>query len=105
MARKEGGQRARYTGVIAVIAHLLAFDGDSGKRQERATRLPALSTHQIVLLQLLAKGRSTRLMAAETGGSPNTVQYHFRSIFNVLGINNRQEALNVAEALRLLGGT
>jgi DNA-binding CsgD family transcriptional regulator len=47
-------------------------------------------------LQLLAKGASTKDVAARTGRSPQTVDTHIRSICRKLNCSGRREAIAIA---------
>jgi LuxR family maltose regulon positive regulatory protein len=50
------------------------------------------------ILQLLAKGSSTKDVAAKTGRSPQTVDTHIRSICRKLNCSGRREAVAIATA-------
>jgi len=50
------------------------------------------------ILQLLAKGASTKDVAAKTGRSPQTVDTHIRSICRKLNCSGRREAIAIATA-------
>ena len=57
-----------------------------------------LTSREIELLQLVARGQSNKAIAQALSISPNTVKYHMKSILQKLGVQNRAEA--VATALR-----
>jgi DNA-binding CsgD family transcriptional regulator len=48
------------------------------------------------ILQLLAKGASTKDVAAKTGRSPQTVDTHIHSICRKLNCSGRREAIAIA---------
>jgi DNA-binding CsgD family transcriptional regulator len=50
------------------------------------------------ILQLLAKGASTKDVAGKTGRSPQTVDTHIRSICRKLNCSGRREAVAIATA-------
>lgn len=58
--------------------------------------LGALTPAEREILQLLAKGASTKDVAQKTGRSPHTVDTHIRSICRKLGCSGRREAVALA---------
>ena len=58
----------------------------------------ALSERELEVLRLAAKGERTREIAAELSVSTRTVESHFTSIYNKLGVTNRTEAVLYAAA-------
>jgi ATP/maltotriose-dependent transcriptional regulator MalT len=56
----------------------------------------ALTPAERDILQLLARGASTKTIASETGRSPHTVDTHIRSICRKLGCSGRREAVALA---------
>ena len=57
---------------------------------------PALTPRQGEILQLLARGYSTRQMADELHISTETVRNHVRHVLRTLGVHSRLEAVAVA---------
>jgi LuxR family maltose regulon positive regulatory protein len=55
-----------------------------------------LTPSERAILQLLAKGASTKDVAAKTGRSPQTVDTHIRSICRKLNCSGRREAIAIA---------
>ena len=56
----------------------------------------ALTPAEREILQLLAKGASTKDVAAKSGRSPQTVDTHIRSICRKLSCSGRREAVAIA---------
>ncbi|TWD73029.1 regulatory LuxR family protein [Kribbella amoyensis] len=70
---------------------------------ERAQRPGhGLTARELVVLRVLAQGRSNREIAAELFVSPNTVAHHVKSIFAKLAVNSRAEATALAHRSGLL---
>jgi two-component system, NarL family, response regulator LiaR len=70
----------------AVARHLLGIGADGRERQ-------TLSSRELDVLRLAARGRRTRDIAAELSLSPRTVEANFTAIFNKLGVSTRAEAI------------
>lgn len=62
------------------------------------TGYAALTPAERQVLQLLAKGASTKDVAAKTGRSPHTVDTHIRSICRKLSCSGRREAVALASS-------
>ncbi|HEX3551431.1 MAG TPA: LuxR C-terminal-related transcriptional regulator [Candidatus Elarobacter sp.] len=78
-----------FGGVARLLAALpLARAEDAGYAQ--------LTPSEREILQLLAKGASTKDVAAKTGRSPQTVDTHIRSICRKLNCSGRREAIAIA---------
>lgn len=60
--------------------------------------LPALTTREVELLELLTQGLRTKAIAATLRISDHTVKVHTKSVYEKLGVHGRAAAL--AEALR-----
>ena len=63
---------------------------------------PALTTREVEVLRLVAKGMSNREIAEELYISENTVKNHVRNILEKLHLHNRMEAVIYAVRERLL---
>ena len=63
---------------------------------------PALTPRQTEVLQLLARGHSTRQMAEELHISTETVRNHVRNVLRTLGVHSRLDAVAVARRERVL---
>jgi two-component system, NarL family, nitrate/nitrite response regulator NarP len=59
---------------------------------ESSSSLTALSDRQLEVLKLAIGGRSNREIASQLYISVNTVKFHLRSTFKVLGVRNRVDA-------------
>ena len=78
-----------YGGIARMLAALpAARTEESGYAQ--------LTPSEREILQLLAKGASTKDVAAKTGRSPQTVDTHIRSICRKLNCSGRREAIAIA---------
>lgn len=66
-----------------------------------AARYPALSYRQIQVLKELAKGQSNRQIGQALDVTEGTVKLHMAAIFRILKVNNRTEAVLVAQKMGL----
>ena len=77
--------------------------GDLVRRSRRAASLAARMTRrEREILELLAAGLSTRLIASRLGVSESTAEAHSRSLYRKLGVRNRVEAVHRAAQMRLV---
>ena len=74
-------------------------------RRIRRDSESSLTARQTVVLRHLADGLSNREIAAAIGLAEGTVKIHVASIFAVLGVNRRCDAVQVARRLGLLADT
>jgi len=99
-----GGYLLKTAGSQEVIAAILAVSqGDivlhptvarrALERQAQGGSGSALSEREVEVLRLAAKGARTKEIAAELSVSIRTVESHFTSIYNKLGVTNRTEAV------------
>ena len=58
--------------------------------------MPLLSSQQLEILELLAKGQTYRQIAAKMHISPSTVKYHNNIIYTKMQVKNRMEAITEA---------
>jgi PAS domain S-box-containing protein len=79
----------RVIGVFGQLSHVHEAPAD-------APAHPALTPRQTEILQCLARGYSTRQMAAELHLSTETVRNHVRNILRTLGVHSRLEAVALA---------
>ena len=63
--------------------------------------MPALTDRQLDVVRLLARGQSNKEIARALGITEGTVKVHLLSVFRVLGVRNRTQA--VLSAQRFLG--
>lgn len=59
---------------------------------------PALSERQRQIVELLARGMTTKEICRVLGISPNTVKTHIATIFRALGVRNRTQVVAVTQA-------
>lgn len=64
--------------------------------------LDGLTSREVQVLRLVAKGRRNRQIAAELGIATNTVDRHVSSILRKTGASNRTEAALYAARRRLV---
>jgi HD-GYP domain-containing protein (c-di-GMP phosphodiesterase class II) len=65
----------------------------AGHRPRRRTSLPAgLTSREVEVLRLLARGLSTQEIAAELTISPATARHHVEHIYAKIGVSNRARA-------------
>jgi DNA-binding NarL/FixJ family response regulator len=104
LAAGAGGYLLKTAGSEDVIAAILAVSrGDIvlhpavARRalQERAGGAPSnsLSVRELEVLRYTARGLRTKEIASELSLSTRTVESHFTSIFNKLGVSSRTEAV------------
>ncbi len=104
-----GGYLLKTAGSQEVIAAILAVSrGDivlhpavarkALDRQAGGGLSSTLSDREMDVLRLAAHGMRTREIAAELSVSTRTVESHFTSIYNKLGVTNRTEAVLYAAA-------
>jgi DNA-binding CsgD family transcriptional regulator len=71
---------------------------------EEKLRELGITPRELEILQLIARGMSTREIAAALFVSENTVKTHASRLFSKLGVNRRIQAVETARALRLIPG-
>lgn len=71
--------------------------------QQISSRYPALSYRQIQVLRELAKGQSNKQIGYALDVTEGTVKLHLAAIFRILKVNNRTEAVLVAQKMGLDG--
>ncbi|MEW5788849.1 MAG: response regulator transcription factor [Pseudomonadota bacterium] len=76
-------------------------DGSSG--MPVCSRYPALSYRQIQVLRELAKGQSNKQIGYALDVTEGTVKLHLAQIFKILKVDNRTEAVLVAQKMGLDG--
>jgi two-component system, NarL family, response regulator len=65
------------------------------KLSDRVNRL-SLTDRELMVLQLLVKGRSNQALAQELEISEGTVKFHVNNILHKLGVNDRTQAVIIA---------
>jgi NarL family two-component system response regulator LiaR len=75
------------------------FEVDEAKVRELG-----ITPRELEILQLIARGMSTREIAEALFVSENTVKTHASRLFDKLGVNRRIKAVETARALRLISG-
>ncbi len=63
----------------------------------------SVTGRELAVLQLLAEGQPTRVIARRLGCSPRTVQKHLEHVFRKLGVRDRVNAIRTAQHLGLVG--
>jgi DNA-binding NarL/FixJ family response regulator len=66
-----------------------------------SSRYPSLSYRQIQVLRELAKGQSNKQIGYALDVTEGTVKLHMAAIFRILRVNNRTEAVLVAQKMGL----
>ena len=79
----------RVNGVFGQLSHVHDEPADPPPH-------PALTPRQTEVLQLLARGYSTKQMAKELHVSTETVRNHVRNVLQALGVHSRLEAVAMA---------
>jgi DNA-binding CsgD family transcriptional regulator len=80
---------------VAAPAAPFAIDEDK-------VRELGITPRELEILQLIARGLSTREIATMLFVSENTVKTHSSRVFDKLGVNRRLKAVETARALRLI---
>jgi DNA-binding NarL/FixJ family response regulator len=62
----------------------------------------SLSSRELQVLQLAARGKPNKQIAAETGITAATVKFHLNNVFSKLGVNSRTAAIAAAARRGLL---
>jgi DNA-binding NarL/FixJ family response regulator len=79
----------------------------SSKKEAPAPRrrdVPALTSRQLEVLQLLSEGKSVKEIGKELYISEATVRNHVRSLLQALGAHSQLEVLAKAREMGILGG-
>lgn len=87
-------------GGVYIPPSLLTQPGNGGAEHDPA-RPTALTSRQIEVLRELAKGQSNKQIAKALEVTEGTVKIHLASIFRILKVNNRTEAVLVAQKMGL----
>jgi DNA-binding CsgD family transcriptional regulator len=78
-------------------------DFESGEGSLIENHLPLLTPRELEVLQAIARGETTRTVAADLAISPLTVRSHIKNLLRKLGVHSRLEAASVL--LRFEGWT
>ena len=84
-----------------LLQQALMCDGRKDGRSWRVNKF-GLTTRQMEVLQLLAKGLSNKDIAQAAGLAEGTVKIHVAAIFQALRVNNRNEAARAALNMNLV---
>lgn len=96
--------RAAARGELVIRSH--EFSGLLDQiRQSPDQKTQLLTARELEVLQLLAKGRSTEMIADELFISVNTVRNHVASILSKLGVHSKLEAVAIAAREKLISLT
>ena len=80
----------------SVVTPLLAHDGHSGGSADPGWREATLTNREADVLQQIARGRSTKEIAATLGISVKTVEYHKARSTAKLGLRSRADIVRYA---------
>lgn len=99
-----GAVRAAARGELVIRSH--EFSGLLDQiRHSPNQKTQLLTSRELEVLQLLAKGRSTEMIADELFISINTVRNHVASILSKLGVHSKLEAVAIAAREKLISLT
>jgi PAS domain S-box-containing protein len=100
--RVEGLARRALEALRELGAEAPAPEGPEVDAGSRPTPLPALSTRELQVLQLLASGLTTEQIAENLSVSPVTARNHITHLVTKLGARNRLQAVLYASRRRLI---
>jgi DNA-binding NarL/FixJ family response regulator len=89
-----GGSLLQPIGATTVLRHVA--ERGRATQSGAAAASVTLTPRESGVLQLLARGRSNKQIAAELGVSERTVKFHVSTLFTKLGATNRTEAVTRA---------
>ena len=92
------GEALLHPAVAARVMRELVGDGDRAKRHE------LLTTRELEVLALLARGRANKAIAHELGVAEKTVKTHVGNILGKLGLSDRTQAALYAVREGLVSG-
>ncbi len=85
----------------AMLAHVTRA---AEARQPTPSLIDPLTARELEILELLAEGLTNKEIGARLDISPFTVRNHTTRIYAKVGVNNRDDAIEAARSLRLIGG-
>ena len=88
-------------GGVYLPPSLLGVKASPEREDETTRQKAALTLRQQEVLRELAQGKSNRQIAEALGVTEGTVKIHLATIFRLLEVNNRTEAVLVAQKMRL----
>lgn len=88
-------------GGVYIPPNLLDEGGDSGKIIIESGKHEALTRRQVEVLRELAKGLNNKQIALNLNVTEGTVKIHLATIFRVLNVGSRTEALLLAQKMGL----
>jgi len=88
--------------LFGFLGALLAAFGGQGSPARRTGLVEPLTERELVVLRLLAAGRSNAEMASELFVEQSTVKTHLIHLYSKLGVHSRTQAVARARALGLL---
>lgn len=88
------GVLPRSASASQVVAALVAVAGGLYVRERSPTLQLALTSRDLEILKLIAKGQTNKGVGRSLGLSPHTVKYHLEGIFEKLGVHTRAEAVH-----------
>ena len=75
----------------------LLSSGETARKREYSM-INALTRQEFHIARVMAEGRTTREVAAALFLSPKTIEYHLRSVYRKLGVNNRADLASALAA-------
>lgn len=92
-------QRVLAGGVYVPPSLIETTDDDAPPQQQKNSRHAAMTSRQVQVLREMAKGLSNRQIGDVLQVTEGTVKLHVAAIFRLLKVNNRTEAVLVAQKM------
>jgi DNA-binding NarL/FixJ family response regulator len=99
ISRSESTDRMLQTINSVVMRHAPPIVANPPAAHSETSELLNLTSRQMDVLRLLAKGQSNKVIARDLGLSVSTVKVHLNTVFRALGATNRVEAVVRARPL------
>lgn len=97
--KREGVDEPVESSASKVSSSVEAGESTAEARCVRAVAVYGLSPREAEVLDLLLKGRDVRAIADMLVISPNTVRFHVKNLYKMVGVHGKQELIDAIEQL------